>query len=300
MLALSGASGLVGRYLCEQLVSSGTPFKILGRNKPSTLPLNLVPFCFYDLRTPPSDSVMAFLRDVDVLINLAALLPSTLIHTSDYFYCNSIAPKSLFDLCAQVGVDKFIHLSSANFLQPQDGRVSSYSSYSHCLRQPSYLSSKIAGELLLLNTDCNTKLFIVRPSSIFGYGIRSGIFRSFYDSFARSQPVTLTHNGLWSADFIYAGDVAKCLFGLLNDMPPSILNIGSGCVTTIHSVAKSLARLTGASEDLICLEYAQDHSDSIGSLPAVSCDDKFVSLLGRLPFSVNEGLNHALTTYGAL
>lgn len=297
MLALSGASGLVGRYLCDELLDNGIPFKLLGRTFVDSPPFSSVPFCFYDLTCSPSDSLRSFLQDVDVLINLAALLPNIACSHLDYFSCNSVAPKLLFDLCSDLGIGKFIHLSGANILQPVDGLVSSNSNYSSTLRQPSYLSSKIAGELLLLNSSAVTDLYIVRPSSIYGYSVRSGLFRHLYDSLSQSKSVTLSHRGLWSADFIYAGDVAKCILGLLENVEPGVFNLGSGSVTTIHKVARMLVSLIGVKEDLIVLDPCSDDSALLGSLPAISCDQVF-SLLGRQPFSLEEGLNHSISTYG--
>lgn len=299
MLALSGASGLVGRYLCAELLANGIPFKLLGRTSFDFEPLNSVPFCFYDLTLPPPDSLRSFLQDVDVLINLAAILPNPLSCHLDYYLSNSVAPKLLFDLCADLGVSKFIYLSSANILRPVGGLASANSHYSLTLRQPSYLSSKIAGELLLLNSSAATDLYIVRPSSIYGYGIRSGLFRHLYDSLSQSSSVTLSHRGLWSADFVYAGDVAKCIAGLLDNVEPGVFNIGSGSVTTTHAVAQSLVSLIGVGEDLITLDTSLDDPASFGSLPAISCDHALL-LLGRQPLSVTEGLNHAISTYGKL
>lgn len=298
MFAITGYSGLVGRYLCDALVSNCIPFKLLGRNPIHDPPYDTAPFCFYDLSVTSSEKLHSFLDDVDVFINLAALLPNNHSGIGDYFSCNAFAPKFLFDVCSEVGVDKFIHASSANLLRPSDGVVTSDSTYSFELRQPSYLSSKIAGELLLMNSPGKTNLFIVRPSSIYGFGMRNGFCRHVYDSFLQSKSVRLVQNGLWSADFIYAGDVAECILGLVDNVTPGIFNLGSGCVSTMHSVAQSFASLAGVDEDLIVLEPFEDDSPAVGSLPAV-CSDQVISLLGRSPLLFDQGLNHAILTYGS-
>lgn len=299
MLAISGSSGLVGYYLCVELVARGIPFKLLGRSTCNNNFLSMsTSFCFYDLSRPIDSSLRLFLEDVDIFIHLAALLPGSDNVLSDYFYCNSVASKSLFDLCSDVGVKNFIYFSSANLLRPsENGIVTSDSNYSLSLRQAPYLSSKIAAELLLLNTHSRTDLTIVRPSSVFGYNVRFGLFRNLYDSFMQSKTVRLKQNGLWSADFVYAGDVAKCLVRIIDDSISGVYNIGSGKVSTIHQVAQSFASILCNNDDLIVLEPPSEDPALIHSLPAVSCDQAS-SLLERKPLSLADGLRHAISTYG--
>lgn len=298
MLAISGFSGLVGHYLCDELVARGIPFKLFGRSNNKNFESVGSTFCFYDLTQPPDSSLRFFLEDVDVVIHLAALLPSSDNNLIDYFSCNSVATKSLFDLCSEVGVRSFIYFSSANLLNPhENGVVSSDSNYSFSLRQAPYLSSKIASELLLLNSSSPTNLSIVRPSSVFGHNVRFGLFRNIYNSFVHSKPVRLNQKGLWSADFIYAGDVAKCIVKIIEESISGVFTIGSGNASSILQVAKSFASVLGVEEDLIILEPCTEDLSFIGSLPAVSRDQAY-SLLGRQPLSLTEGFRHAITTYG--
>lgn len=215
MLALSGASGLLGRYICDELVVRGVPFKVLGRDASNSSFKGRQAFYRYDLSRPLDDSLRFFLDDVDVFIHLAALLPNSLIKPLDYFSCNSVAPKALFDLCTDSGVSHFVFLSGSNLMQPLSGFVTAHSPYASSLRHPLYLASKIAGELLLLNSSSSPNLLIVRPSSIYGYAIRSGLFRVLYDLFVNNKPVALTSGGLFTADFIYAADVATIILNLI-------------------------------------------------------------------------------------
>ena len=153
MLALSGASGLVGRYLCYELIARQIPFKVLGRSPVSTLRDLNIPFCFFDLSLPIEESLFrSFFDGVDCFVHIAALMPHPSRRLIDYYLSNSVASKALFDLCSDSGVDHFIYLSGSNILQPIDGVVTHQSSYSSNLRHPPYLSSKMAGELLLLNS----------------------------------------------------------------------------------------------------------------------------------------------------
>jgi nucleoside-diphosphate-sugar epimerase len=298
MLALSGATGLVGRYLCNELIVNNIPFKRLGRDVGNIFPSDRSSFFFCDLFRPLENSLYTFLEDVDIVIHLAALLPGSSFQLADYFYCNSVASKALFDLCSDVGVSRFIYLSGANIMEPLDGVVTASSPYASKLRHPSYLASKMAGELLLLNTNSSTDLLIVRPSSVYGYNMRSGLFRNLYDSFSLSRPVRLSGNGLWSADYIYAGDICSCILQAIEKSATGALTLGSGTASTIHQIAKSFASLLGVEDDLILLEDYDDNSIPLGCLPIVS-SEHVVSLLGRNPLSVSEGLKHAISSYGS-
>ena len=155
MLALSGASGLVGRYLCYELIARQILQSIgsiaclnLARSKYTFL-------FFFDLSLPIEESLFRSFLTVLIVLSILRLMPHPSRRLIDYYLSNSVASKALFDLCSDSGVDHFIYLSGSNILQPIDGVVTHQSSYSSNLRHPPYLSSKMAGELLLLNSSSN-------------------------------------------------------------------------------------------------------------------------------------------------
>ena len=226
---------------------------------------------------------LKFFDGVDVFIHLAALMPSSKINCSDYYHCNSVAAKSLFDLCSQIGVSQFVYLSGSNILKPVDGIVTTQSHYSSILRHPAYLSSKMAGELLLLNTSSPTKLTVLRPSSVYGHGVRSGLFRNLYDSFLRRSTITLSCNGLWSADFVYAGDVARVILRLIEDSLSGVFNIGSGESCSVYEVVQKFQSFFQVDDDLIVLQPFDDSLDTLNPLPVVSID-QYQSLMGHSLF----------------
>ena len=299
MFALSGASGLLGFYLCSELLSRGIPFKVLGRAPFVHRDMSSIPFCFCDLSQKLDvDSLSLFLDDVDTFIHLAAVTPYSSTHLIDYYSANAVMPKMLFDLCAPLEIGHFIYLSGSNIMKPVNGFVDNGSSYSTALRHPPYLSSKIAGELLLLNSSSSTKLSILRPSSLYGYSIRSGLFRRVYDSLSRGIPFTLASGGQWSADFIYAGDVAQVIAHLAEHSIPGVFNIGSGVASTAYDVVKNFITILELSHDLINFESVSSFDPST-SLPPVSVDH-FCHLIGTLPLSLTEGLEHAFEHYGCI
>ena len=117
-----------------------------------------------------------------------------------------------------------------------------------------------------------------------------------YDSLACGRPVTLSCNGLWSADFIYARDVARAIIRLIENSMSGVFNIGSGVSSSARDVASKFLSILGADEDLIVLEPFDEHCDVIGSLPIVS-GDQFHGLVGHVPLSLSEGLDHAFREY---
>jgi len=299
VLAISGASGLIGRYLCDELLSRGIPFKLFGRQYPSFLVRRDFSFSYYNLFDSSLDLLSSFFEDVDVVVHLAALLPHPRHAISDYYSCNTVAPKKLFDLCSEMGVSKFIYISGSNILRPCDGFIVPESPYSTRLRHPSYLSSKISGELLLLNSKSPVLLSILRPSSVYGFGVRSGLFHNLYRSLVIPTPVTLSSNGLWSADYIYASDVASAILNLVEFSLPGIFNIGSGVSSSIYDVAKVFTSILNLNDDFISLESSQSDENICDSLPIVHIDQA-ISLLNRHPVSLFEGLIHAIQKYGRI
>ena len=88
MLALSGASGLIGHYLCAELVERNIPFKVLGRQAKDFSAVQMKDFQFWDLSSPINESLSKFFDGVDVFIHLAALMPSSTNQLLDYYHCN--------------------------------------------------------------------------------------------------------------------------------------------------------------------------------------------------------------------
>lgn len=105
-----------------------------------------------------------------------------------------------------------------------------------------YLATK---HLINLRSKNNFPALVVRPYQV--YGPQQDINRFI--------PIVIKHcltnekfpcsNGIQSRDFLYITDFVKCVYKLLliKDMPPQIINIGSGKVKKILNVIKFIKRI---------------------------------------------------------
>ena len=86
---------------------------------------------------------------------------------------------------------------------------------------------------------------------------------------------------------------------LINTAVTRVYHIGSGVASSVHDVALDLAILLDADHDLISLAPPDPEHPPDVPLPLVS-PQQTISLLGRRPLPLSEGLAHAFKTYGGL
>ena len=79
-------------------------------------------FQFWDLSSPINESLSKFFDGVDVFIHIAAYA-KFYKSIARLLCCNSVAAKSLFDLCSQMVLASLHILSGSNILKPVDGIV---------------------------------------------------------------------------------------------------------------------------------------------------------------------------------
>jgi nucleoside-diphosphate-sugar epimerase len=110
LIALTGATGFVGRYLLRALSDAGYRVRVLLRT-----PIELPPHCtnavIGDLNRPIN--IAAALSDVDTVIHSAGLAPSmTGSPAEDFRRLNTAATGALARAAQQAGVRRFVFLSS--------------------------------------------------------------------------------------------------------------------------------------------------------------------------------------------
>lgn len=192
-----GATGFVGRSVCEKLIErsggAGGRVRVATRKIMRARHLQLLPTVELAVGDVHDDAALArMLRDTDAVINLVAIL-----HGSDAEFerVHVDLPRRLGAACTRAGVRRLVHVSAIGAASDAPSR---------------YLRSKGRGEAVLKQAGLD--LTLLRPSVIFGERDRFlNLFASLQSIFpamplagasARFQPV-------WVEDV--AAAIVKCL-----------------------------------------------------------------------------------------
>ncbi|HEX6588850.1 MAG TPA: NAD-dependent epimerase/dehydratase family protein [Longimicrobiales bacterium] len=295
VVAITGATGFVGAHVLEHARDAFVPI-ILSRSKK---PIGL------DTRqwsaSDPVDTMAGALRGIDVVCHMAAYVPRDLQDPDEAERClaiNTLGTLSLVRACRQAGVRRLVHLSSGNILVRRERLVREDDSVSAVNpHAPYYLGSKALAEGFVRgHAGPDLEVMVLRPSAIYGPGMRENMITIFAQRLARGEPVTVRDGGRYEADLVDVRDVARMVIAAALSDRVGIVNVGSGVVTSVLDVAHALCRLTGADPGLVHVEPETDAPPTgFAALDLERARDWF----GFEPTALEDGLRHYLRSLTA-
>ena len=179
-LLVSGATGFVGASLCHTLLARGIPFVPCVRKVPSTRPPGPAMFETGDL-SGPVDWKPA-LDGCSVVVHLAARVHMMHEPAADpeaiYRAMNVDATMRLAEQAAEQGVRRFIFVSSVK-VNGERTLDRPFRADDPPAPEDAYGRSKLAAELALQAwaARTGTELVIVRPTLVYGPGVRANFLR---------------------------------------------------------------------------------------------------------------------------
>jgi nucleoside-diphosphate-sugar epimerase len=170
LIALTGATGFIGRHLLRELPRRGYRVQVLLR-RPSELPEGASGAIIGDLAAP--QNMAAALRGVDAVVHSAGLAHAMSGHPEDdYRVLNTEATVGLARAAERAGVKRFVFLSS---IRAQSGPVADTVLTEALPAQPTdaYGRSKLAAEegLATLSIDW----VALRPVLVYGPGVKGNM-----------------------------------------------------------------------------------------------------------------------------
>ncbi len=150
-IALTGATGFVGRAVVSEFMGDDHSLTALVRNAANTkLPIDvrLVTGAFENAK-----SLDELMHGADVVIHIAGAI--TAISRDQYFMANQLGTRQVAEAAARNGVRRFVHISSLSAREPQ---LSAYG------------ASKSAGEKVLEEFSNGISIVILRPPAVYGPG----------------------------------------------------------------------------------------------------------------------------------
>jgi len=174
-ILVTGATGFIGATLVRQLSSSGYQVIGIGRTPPNEeFKPCFETFHVFDLNQTPFNTKL--LKDVYAIINLAGLAHNA--STGDeslesaYMKLNAEFPKMLAIAAREMGVQKFIHLSSVKAVSETSPRSQPLTEEAENIGEPASLygrskraAEKFIGEAL---KNSSTQFIILRPPLVYG------------------------------------------------------------------------------------------------------------------------------------
>jgi nucleoside-diphosphate-sugar epimerase len=170
LIALTGATGFIGRHLLRELPKQGYRVQVLLR-RPTTLPPEATGAVVGDLARPQNMS--AALRGVDAVIHSAGIAHAMSgVPEDDYRVLNTEATAALARAAERAGVKRFVFLSS---IRAQSGPASDAVLTEAMEPRPTdaYGRSKLAAEAAL--AEIGLDWVALRPVLVYGPGVKGNM-----------------------------------------------------------------------------------------------------------------------------
>jgi len=210
VVTVFGASGHLGRFVCNRLGATGSQMIIPYRNDPSYLKdlktaggLGQVLFTEFHLRD--EDSIRRSLMHSNVVINLIGKDFET---RNFNFDSQAEGAGRIARIAKEEGVERMVHVSAMNCDRDHEGYAQKGGSR--------FLKSKRLGEALV--REAFPEAIIIRPAEIFGHTNTNDYFIWYYLSWFRLGPALQNYRyalpyagkGIFKQP-IYAGDAAQAI-----------------------------------------------------------------------------------------
>lgn len=244
-VAITGASGFIGRYLVSKL----------RKNKD----LQLILFDRDRANLLDYKSLKSFVVDANIVIHLAGVNRESDINL---LQINTLGTQSLLEaIRCYSPASRLIYISTFQVYNPNN----------------IYGLSKFFAEKLV-EYYCKKeylKSTILRLSNVYGPGCRpfyNSVIATFINQIKNEQPLSVTGDGEQKRDYVYISDVVKAIektISYTQEKPIERFNIASGALVSLNSLINILKKCY-LGEIIINFQTNQDPNNNISSTKDVS------------------------------
>jgi nucleoside-diphosphate-sugar epimerase len=227
---VTGATGFLGKVICEKLKSQGHEVTGLGRNKSKGEELQAlgINFCQADLRDKVT--INNALKDIDMVIHSGAL-SSPWGKYQTFYDINVLGSKNIVESCILNKVKRLVHVSTPSVYFNFKERIGVKESDPVAYPAPSiYTQTKLLAEDLIKKSQVDgLEVIIIRPRGLFGPGDTSLIPRLIRAHEEGRLPIIGDGNTI--TDLTYIDNVADaCILSLSapSSCSGEIYNISNG------------------------------------------------------------------------
>lgn len=261
MIAIIGATGYVGRYLCCDLKEKGTDFIALGRSKKvrNFFEENRIPFQYFDIND--DDSFKKLPEGIDAIVDLSACLAEHETPVEDFFRINTLGVYKVLEYAREKGISKVVVTTSHKVYNdvnvPNGTKISENEKLSFTGSHTPYIISKIAAEHFVeyYNKDFNMNAIALRLTGVHGYGeilghldkdghYKKSTFELFFENALSGKDIFVWGDQTIKRDHIYIKDVVSAIEASVQAKDArGIYNIASGIGYSQYEEACVLANV---------------------------------------------------------
>jgi UDP-glucose 4-epimerase len=237
-IMVTGGSGFIGRYVCENLKRKGHQVLI------------------YDIEGPKFDGCIFARGHIEDKVKLTALIKNSdaVIHLAGVLGTSETIDEPVRP--AFINITGSLYVFEA--IRKYDKRCCYIAVGNHFMLN-TYAITKTAAErfALMYNKEHHTRIAVVRGLNAYGPYQKDKPVRKVIPNFIipalKNEPLIIYGSGEQVMDFIHAADLAEILCrALLNDhnIYDHVIEAGSGRNTTINYIAETIMRLTGSNSQI--------------------------------------------------
>ncbi|MBA3971943.1 MAG: NAD(P)-dependent oxidoreductase [Bacteroidetes bacterium] len=298
-IAITGASGFIGRHLLEDIDPDAYDLVIITRNAEKKI--EGLPFGSTIRQADLSDfdSLSTALIGVNIIINIAAEVRNA----SKLEETNITGTRNLIRAAIENNVSRIIHLSSVGVVGAQYNKTPlRIDELSECFPKNEYERTKLESERLFREAHGRRGLsvVIVRPTNVFGEHHPFNALLNLISHVNNGKILLSTVSAV--VNYVYVKDLCAILLHLIKDDKTGIFNVGSPVPLKdfIDIIAAELGKK--ANKKLIpqilvnfieMLRVAKLRAVSNG----IAYDDSKLKSFFDYPYGVEQGLNRTIEHY---
>jgi dihydroflavonol-4-reductase len=177
MILITGANGLVGSFLCKELIEKGYNVRAFVRKHSDCSLLqpiqDKIEFAYGDILDV--GSIVDAMQGVEQVVHTAAIISFWPKRNEAMYQANVIGTRNLVDIALEENIKRFIHISSIAAIgrKPSDTVMNESNTWEESALNSAYANTKHQAELEIYRaTEEGLNTIILNPSIILGPGLK--------------------------------------------------------------------------------------------------------------------------------
>lgn len=281
-VAVTGASGFIGRYLCPALEEAGHRALRLGRGAPQGPDDRQTDYTRH--------SLTAALAGADAVVHLAGrrmTREDAPMDITPFWPSNAAAMADLVAAAREVGVQRIVLASTIAIYSPASGLPYRESAPARPIN--AYALSKLMAEahLEMLTRAKGPSAVALRFAAVYGHGEKgTPALMKFIGQARAGETIVLTGNADYRIDQLYVRDAVSAIQAALASDAQGVYNIGGGRAIPVGEIAETVNEVFGNAGNI---RYDTD-SDAPMPKTCMALDAAAADLGWRPAFDLRAGL----------